>query len=106
MLGAEHKCLKSIWTNSFRSDTFHLQVLIVAMTPGYKSQLLTNGHYEPVASLTPPFFVCILRCFCWSMHDKLDPICLLSNKQNDKHNIGNIVHISKIVFYHLVLLIC
>lgn len=48
------------------------------------------------------FYVVFAGACC----DKLEPICLLNNKQNDKHNTGNIVQISKIIYFHLVLLIC
>lgn len=72
---------------------------------GYKSQLPTNGL---ITSLTTNIFfcVCFMLLLAGACCDKLDPICLLGNKQNDKHNAGNIVQIFKIVFYHLVLQIC
>lgn len=74
---------------------------------------LRSGYQGPFTLLTASFHVWILWIL-WSSPlffflawcEELDPICLLSNEQSDKHNIGNIVRISKIVFYHLVLLIC
>lgn len=56
--------------------------------------------------LTPLFHAWILWVFFVACCDMLEPICLFSSKQNDKRNIGNIAQISKIVYYHLVLLIC
>lgn len=71
-----------------------------------------SGYQGPLTWLTASFHVWILwilwfsPLFFLAWCDKLDPICLLSNEQSDKRNIGNIVRISKIVLYHLVLLIC
>lgn len=61
--------------------------------------IVANGHYEHEIFLTLVFaYVYVCYIFAGACCDKLDAICLLNNKQNDKHNIGDTVQIFKIVF--------
>lgn len=41
-------------TNCFQPDTFPFQAWFIAVTPGYKSQIVTDGYSSPLA-LTPLF---------------------------------------------------
>lgn len=73
--------------------------------------LVTNHRYWLMGTTDLWFVDTIISCmdfmgFFVACCDMLEPICLLSNKQNDKRNLGNIAQISKIVYYHLLLLIC
>lgn len=90
MLSTKHICSKTFGNNLF---LVLLYLGWIAVVPsGYKSLLLTNAHYEPAASLTLIIlYVCFMLFSAGACCDKLDPICLLRNKQNDKHKTGNIV---------------
>jgi hypothetical protein len=72
------------------------------MRTGYNRSL--SGFVGSIISCVS--FMVFFFPFFLAWYDKLDSICLLSNEQNDNRSIGNIDRISKIVFYHLVLLIC
>lgn len=99
-----HKLFPSWHFPPWGMDYFHhtwLQIIdpeCVLGTIGLSLALLVASFHVWVLWFFFPFFL------AW--YDKLDSICLLSNEQNDNRSIGNIVRISKIVFYHLVLLIC
>lgn len=67
MLDTKHICLKSIWNKLFLIWHFCIQVWIAEVPSGYKSQLLTNGHYELVASLMPIILCAYHVAFCWSL---------------------------------------